>query len=587
MAQKRTLITSLLEECWPQPDEPVLFLAPWCQATTRKDYWQQFDFEVVPYHWDDRAKVYQDHQYLTELIDVLLEQLTVILNKLHGVNQTSRFWRILLGPWLINFVPDVFDRYQCVVGALARDDIEKAIVHTIDDNVFVPLELDQFIVFQEHALWNEYLVRRLLQFNGFDRFEYLPEDDQITVPRKPLELTVGLKAKVKKLILNAAKVLTPNKGYFIVSSYMNKPDYVKLQLRLGQLPLLHQGEPCKDVELDPSFRQWRLPQDNTDSPFEAQLKQLLVEQMPKAYLEGFKYLRERGQQMGWPKQPKLIWTSNAHHRDDMFKLWVGEKVDSGVPFILGQHGGHYGQGLYSMPEDHEMKICDHYLSWGWKTNEKVIPVGILKKVEEQDKSSRRQNAVLVLALAPPYAGATISIPVGPVVKEYMKEQVDFYGQLDKAVASQMDVRLYPRDYGWDQSGYFTSRFPDVTIDDGKINYYDMLANAKLVVVGWNATTYLESMASDVPTVTFWDERYFEIHDQANEYFDVLRKVGLHHDTAASAAEHVNTIWHDIDGWWQSEEVVAARQTFLAEYAATVDLPKRLSEILRSIPKMTA
>ena len=586
MAQKRILITSEAEETWPKQSDPVLFLAPYCQATMRKDYWQQFDYEVVPYHWCDRAKLYQDHQYLTCLIDRLLEQLTPIFNELHGVNQSCRFWRILLGPWLISFVPAVFDRYCCVVGALARDDIDKTIVHSIDNNTFVPLDFEQFLVFQEHALWNEYLVRRLLELNGFDRFEYLSEDKSLNFERKPVTFSVGLKAKIKILIVNAAKILTPNKGYFIVSSYMNKPDYVKLQLSLGQLPLLYQGELCQNVEFDESFRQWHLPVPTTDTPFEQQLKQLLVEQMPKAYLEGFKQLRKHSQQMGWPEQPKVIWTSNAHHRDDMFKLYVGEKVDVGVPFLIGQHGGHYGQGLYSMPEDHEMKVCDHYLSWGWKNNDKVIPVGILKKVKPQDRSIKRQRAVLLLALAPAYAGTTLSIPIGPTVQDYIDEQGTFYGLLQKPIADKMTVRLYPHDFGWDQTGYFTSRFPDVTIDNGNIDYYEMLASSKLAVVGWNATTYLETMASGIPTVTFWDETYFELHAQADEHFDLLRKVGIHHDTATSAAEHVNNIWHDVDAWWDSAEVVAARELFLAEYAARVDLPKRVSEVLRSVAKMT-
>ena len=52
--------------------------------------------------------------------------------------------------------------------------------------------------------------------------------------------------------------------------------------------------------------------------------------------------------------------------DEIFKFWAAKKINKGVPLLVGQHGGHYGQGLFNISEYHELKICDYYLSWAGK-----------------------------------------------------------------------------------------------------------------------------------------------------------------------------------------------------------------------------
>ena len=84
---------------------------------------------------------------------------------------------------------------------------------------------------------------------------------------------------------------------------------------------------------------------------------------------------------GWPKHPKVIWTSNADNSDDLFKAYAAEKVEKGSPLVIGQHGGHYGIGLWSFSEDHQLAISDRYFSWGWTEQQqpKISPVGQFKR----------------------------------------------------------------------------------------------------------------------------------------------------------------------------------------------------------------
>jgi len=79
--------------------------------------------EVLPYHWDDRQKLYSDYQYLKIIYENMLKALQVQLNEIHNVDHSLRYWRILIGPWLGYFIQVVFDRWAMLKHAFKKQDI--------------------------------------------------------------------------------------------------------------------------------------------------------------------------------------------------------------------------------------------------------------------------------------------------------------------------------------------------------------------------------------------------------------------------------------------------------------------------------
>ena len=103
--------------------------------------------------------------------------------------------------------------------------------------------------------------------------------------------------------------------------------------------------------------------------------------IPTNYIEGYSHIINTYKKI-YKKEyvPKVIFTSNSYFMDDYFKIWCAESIKHGSKLYIGQHGGHYGIGKFDLLENHELKICDKYLSWGWgEDNRKIIPVGIFKK----------------------------------------------------------------------------------------------------------------------------------------------------------------------------------------------------------------
>ena len=88
------------------------------------------------------------------------------------------------------------------------------------------------------------------------------------------------------------------------------------------------------------------------------------------------------------------------------KAWVAQKTEDGTRLTIGQHGGHYGIGLFSFIEKHEISICDLYLSWGWSDPDqpKVHPVGQIKNTRQlRINHAEESRLLLVLATLPRYS----------------------------------------------------------------------------------------------------------------------------------------------------------------------------------------
>ena len=91
---------------------------------------------------------------------------------------------------------------------------------------------------------------------------------------------------------------------------------------------------------------------------------------------------------------------------------------------------------------------------------------------------------------------------------------------------------------------------------------------KLLILKESGTTLCIAMAANIPVICFWDPKSMGLCHQALPYFDELKRVGIIHDTAQSAAQKVNEISDNIDNWWQKPSVQKARKQFAWRYART-------------------
>lgn len=526
---------------------------------------------VAPYHWDDRLKLHKDYLYLQGLYEELLGELVTQLNALHRVDFSLRYWRIIVGPWLGYFIQMLFDRWSMLRQVLRDNDIAGVRVLQNPEGEQVPNDMSAFTLMFIGDDWNELIYGQILQWLDVP-VEGIAAKNQ-TVPECTFRVgRVSVASRLKRSLASIASqffgVFCRENEYFFITSYLGVRQEMLLQLKLGQIPKLWRPVAAPKSLYNPVARQWQLPGDVGNDEFATLARALIPRHIPKAYLEGYRALLSLTGNLPWPKRPKAIFTSNSFNADDVFKAWAALKVETGSPLIVGQHGGNYGMALWGFTEDHQVAIADRFLTWGWNLPEsnKLTPIGNFKGFVKRVSPDKEGIALLVELAMPLYSYHMYSVPVAAGQwLSYFDDQCRFVAALPEELRDQLLVRLYSHDYGLSQRQRWQARFPDIQLDNGAQPMAQLLQRTRIYISTYNATTYLESLSLNFPTIMFWNPKHWELRDTASPYLEQLKSVGIYHETPESAARQMAAVWHDVSGWWQSAEVQAVRQAFCERY----------------------
>jgi putative transferase (TIGR04331 family) len=545
------------------------------------------DAEVLPYHWDDRARLHADYVRLQELHERLLRELTANLNQMHGVDRSLRYWRILVGPWLGYFVQMLFDRWACIQRAIGEYELSGTVVLVGQEETLIPNDMSEFPRLFIGDEWNHNIYGVILRQFTPVPCSTLPR--QITRPISGAATLAAWRQYASKALARwyslVASAASREGDALFLSTYLPLLDELRVQRHLGQVPLRWRSVSAIRIDVDHAKRRWVVGGESR-SQFEVCARALIPGQIPTLYLEGYGRLVEQTADLPWPKQPKVIWTNNSHNSDDVFKAWAADKVEQGSPLVIGQHGGHYGVGRWSFTEDHDVAISDSYLSWGWSDGQRgnVIPVGQLKaKRPLEVRHAAQPRALMVLCSFPRFSYWMYSASVSRQWLDYFSDQCVFVASLPGSIRDALIVRLYPEDFGWDELSRWRDRFPDLHVDQGESKIDTLIRQSRLYISTYNATTFLESFTMNVPTVIYWNPAQWELRDSAEPYFADLRRVGVFHETPESAARHVAAIWDDTDAWWQSAAVREVLDRFKQQYCHLPDdLVGRVADTIREV-----
>lgn len=565
------LVTTGDQRFWKK-DESILFLGEWCKVYAQRHIWSRLDFEVLPYHWDDREQLHQDYEFLQDVNERYLPLLAERLNEIHQVDHSVRYWRIIIGYWLFYFTPILYDRYRSVCDAARSGKVTNTWITLPSEGGMTPADFEGFVEFMVSDDYNHHLYSQLIRTLGQIPFEAIEVESRRTVAKDNATNQGGI-AFIAKRLLKAWEKKIPdayNRVVFIQSCF-DLRDLSRLQVALGQWPyVLPPRVATPQVTVNPSLRK-RIASGQGRNEFELLLDSFIADQLPTAYVEGYDEMHRRSLD-AFPKNPRMIATANAFAGNEGFKFWAAHQVEKGVKLGVVQHGGHYGSGLWSATEEHEIKISDYFYTWGWKTQgeKKTVPLpaGKLIKFHGTVKPDPQGGILWVQMSMPRYSYFMYSVPAGPQMLEYLAEQCRFLESALPAVRELLLARLYPEEYGWNEASRWNDINPTLKIYQGRRPIEEQLRKSRLVIATYNATTFLETLSANFPTVIFWNPKHWELRPSAQPYFDELRRVGILHHTPESAAETVNGIYQDVLTWWQDPKIHGVRDHFCRQFART-------------------
>ncbi|MCX8022712.1 MAG: LIC12162 family protein [Syntrophorhabdaceae bacterium] len=566
------LATTALEEFWDKSKE-ILFLGEWCKIYSRKHIWEKLKYRVLPYHWDDRNKLYNDYLYLDVVYERYLGVLTEILNKNHREKHSEHYWRIIIGPWLFYFIEILFDRYESIKNASESGMVTDTWILNCEEDFFTPYDFEDFFINIIDDNYNNMLFSYLIKKCG--SIPYTVKGYKLEIKNNRFFITHGtFRNSLLKLLSIYHKCLPDSsKKYIFFHSRLKLKDLIKLQAKLNQFPSLYTGYSIKSphFRVDKMLRQKILLKAGTNK-FESVLDVLIPYQIPFLYIEGYdEFRREIYKEL--PAKVKIIFTANASIGIESFKFWAADQWEKGAKLILTQHGGHHGMALWSSELKHEIDISDVYFSWGWsdKNNNKVhpMPSGQLFKLKKNKIRPDINGVILwVMMGIPRYSYWLYSIPVSSQMLSYFDEQKRFYECLRDDIKKLLLLKPYMKDFGWNDRMRFRDLMPEAMQYDGRLSMLELLKDSRLFIGTYNSTTYLETFVVNFPTILFWNPKHWELQDDVKSYFEMLHDVGMLHDTPESAAVKVNDIFSDPNKWWNSESVQRARVSFCNRFALT-------------------
>ena len=583
----RHLVTTSDERTW-RTDRPLLFLGEWCRLYDKVGRWAGLDAIVAhPFNFSFKKKNLQI-DYVQELCDILLGEMTVALNEFHDVSHSKRYWNILLGYWLQRYVAVSFNRYFSIKQVMDRYEVKSTSVLALENYTLATDDSGALLGACNDPLWNHVFYKHVLQHVGGCELEYVALDkggvEHIAFCTKKVPTSQKIFHKQGRQFIRFFLSLFKRKNdALILNTYLPKWLELKLNFSLRQCPQFWQSPIIHPASLNIEMRTLFKIKSDGYTDFEKFVRDLLPKTLPICYLEGYSKLRNQAESLPWPTNPKFIFTSNNFDTDEVFKAWTAKKTEQKTPYYVGQHGGQYGTNIYIGNEKWPLrKSADNFISWGWgNKNSNVIPAFIFKTAgKKQRKKSVKGDLLLIEVYQQHLYGPFDTYHEHGV---YFKEQLEFVNALSPKLKKNLKVRLHDAwiNTSWNDDKRWADYDSSVCIDPGMISVEKAISNSRLVVHSYDSTGILETLSMNIPSVCFWHGGLDNhLLPEAKPYYELLRGVGIIANTPKQAAETVALYWDDIDKWWGSEEVQSVRRLFCEQYAKSVNDPvKNLKDLL--------
>ena len=289
--------------------------------------------------------------------------------------------------------------------------------------------------------------------------------------------------------------------------------------------------------------------------------------LPTDLIENFENLNALVEKINWPKNPRLIFTSSGYHDDEVFKIYLANKVEKNATYILHQHGSNYFTGKNTLV-DYGFSSCDKFISWGDTKIKKCIPLFNTKNIDIKINNLSKGTKVTFFA---PKMSSQRKRPWDDYGK-MIRDNISFekiLNNLNKDIKKNTILKLHSNDYESEilekkilnEIVLIRNKFP---IERSRINKR-LLDKSKILVHSGDGTAFLESLALNKPTISLLKNLNWIREDVREEYNDLIKAKILFLDPD-EASRHINEIYYDVEKWWNGSETKKTREKFCEKYS---------------------
>jgi putative transferase (TIGR04331 family) len=566
---KNFLITESIVKQEIQDSYNLLFCGQRLRETI-KEYNKKKNFVVIKNIYTD--KNFYDYclkyeKYFYKVLDILVES----LNHYHNTNYDKKYWKILVAPWLFNFLTVIYDKWINFTKIRDTYKVDKIFADKDNKDLYlknIAINSSDFLFQDTDTSWKIF-IDEIIASNVFNNIDFL------RVELKKNKKKENKKVKTKSNFYFGLK----NKYFFLYHDFnvilKNLLNVIFFQFpNNGNLELVNKNNYSFNLRKNFKILDKSLVKDEFLNFF---LKEIKFH-IPCSLIENYKENKDLVQNSTWPSKPKIITSSRGMWFKDKFSFYYAEKYrlhSSKLHYF--QHGAEYGSSKFFLKEKIEIQICDKFYSWGWKKENKTIPFGILKKNILIKKPKINKNLMLVTRLEKHtfkfhhghfydrswinYHASNLKIIRYLIKKNYKDNIVVRFKKLDDTIN---EINTY-------------NKFKNVIIDKGGENI-EIYKKKYFFIFTYNSSLFLEYLSQNIPCMCLIDDSY-KFNELGEYHYLILKKLDIVCESSEELVQKYLFNTKNFDKWWNNKENFDLRQNFCKTFAKTQN--KKLLEIKKN------
>ena len=578
--QNNYLVPSLLNNKTFNKQNHIM-LGHWC-ASYQPEKKKLVEYKILDHPWGNQKRFEKDFIKIQTIYEKILKKAQLILNDHFGINNSTRFWRILIGPWINAFITIYFEKIILLKKIKKKKKIN---IYKYKKNLFIANDFKNFMFMTSTDEWNYYFFLELIkEANIKSKFLIRKRNSFIKKPRVILKVEkTTLFSYLNKIFNFFFGFLKKKQKIVFFNTYLGKYRNIFLYLKNFQFFSAFASEESPKNQPNFNLREKLAAKFSKKKSLENHLIRLILMNLPIDYLENFEKIETSIKKLNLPKTPIAIFTSSSSlYMASIQQRYIAESIERGSKLIIGQHGGNYGNFKQNFFDGHEIKISDYFLTWGWKKNSRKIKnfgrlIDINHVLREKEKIYKNDRNTLLLVTAPirKYVRGlqSFNLLAKQVYDYYYKFFPNFISAVSDKIRKNLVLRAYeipeihPKtEWGWNLQAFLISKFKNIQISEKKTDFYPMLKKSKLTVYTYFATTFFESISANIPTILILPYSYNIFNNETDRIMKKLKKANIFFTDYKSAAKFINNNWNNIDSWWNNKKTQTEKNIFTKNYS---------------------
>ncbi len=523
----------------------------------------------------DKENLLTRKKYLDKLRNKIFESSYRELNKINKINRSKKYWKIILMPWLFQFLDRTFHKYEMI--KLLSIKKKYNVYNLSEEEIILPSCYENLAEIYNSDEWNYQISLEIIEYFFKNKFTIIKKKNNLISNK-----INRINKKFNKIFFYKKKIFSKlfiNQNIIFFKGHLGYKDYIKLNYNFNQLPnnFVVLSKTAK-FKKDFNIRNKNKLIFKIENDFENYIKDNFFRHLPVFFLELFKHYNNEGEGI-MPTKPKVIFNINKLWWFTLQMFYTANKITLNKTKLIGyQHGCNYY--LYdSFFHDHEINSCDLYLTWGWKLHQHTKRLGV-SRTFDANKNKDSDKILIVNRSGNKYFINDSTLLNELQWSNYLKGLIDLPKIIDPNLIKKLVYRMHPSN-NWSEKEYLKKKLPQICFDDNKIE--KSIKNSKIVICTQLDTTFLYCISSNIPVLTVFDFDRVNISKKNYLLLKNLQKQKILFENNYELCVHINKNYYNIEDWWNSKKVQNSISQFSNIHALQEhNLTGRITQYIRQM-----